>query len=87
MKALEKIIRITSRFAVGIGLGIALVCAYVIVSSAPVRDATPVIRPTGAVRLDPVVVTISAERFDAIHAEERGSSMLVRTPGRKASDG
>ena len=86
MKALEKVIHNTGRFAFGIGLGIALVCAYVIVSSAPALDATPVVRPAD-VRLDPVVVTIPAERFDAIRAEERGSSMLVRTPERKAGEG
>lgn len=87
MKALEKIIHTIGRFAFGIGLGIALVCAYVIVSNAPALDATPVARPADIVRLDPVVVSIPAERFDAIRAEEGSASMLVRTPERKAGEG
>lgn len=86
MKALEKIIHAIGRFSFGIGLGIALVCAYVIVSSAPAPDAAPVVRPA-AVHLDPIVVIIPAERFDAIRAEERGSSMLVRTAEPKPGDG
>lgn len=87
MKALEKISHTVGRFAVGIGLGLALVCAYVIVSSAPALDAPPAARPAGVVRLDPVAVTISAERFDAIRAEGRGSSILVRTRERKPNEG
>lgn len=56
MKALEKIIHAIGRFSFGIGLGIALVCAYVIVSSppAPRCDAgrTPCRRPSRPDRRD-----------------------------------
>ena len=87
MKTIERIIHTISRFAFGLGLVLALVCAFVIVTSDHALDSTQVEQPAEVVRLDPVIVTISAERFDAIRAEMGGPAMLVRTPRGKTSEG
>ncbi len=85
MKAHEKLIRIIGRligrFAVGVGSALAVVCVVAIVSSAPALGPTPVVQPAEVIRLDPVIVTIAAERFDAIRAEEDGASRLVHVYG------
>lgn len=43
-------------------------------------------KPAEVVRLDAVTVTISADRFNAIRAEERSQSILARTFGKKANE-
>ena len=56
------------RFVFGLGIGLALTSAYVIVSGRP--DVLGTSKPEAeVVRLDPVVVTISAERFAELRAE------------------
>lgn len=87
MKTIERLIHAIGRFAFGLGLALALVCAFVIVTSDHALDPTQVARPADVVRLDPVVVTISAERFAEIRAEEREGSMLARTRVRKPNEG
>ena len=87
MKTIERIMRVIGHLAVGLGSALALVCVFVVVTSDHALDPTQVARPAEVVRLDPVVVTISTARFDAIRAEARGPSMLVRTPDRKAKEG
>ena len=87
MKTIERVIHAIGRFAVGLGSVLALVCTFVIVTSDHALGLTEVTQPAEVVRLDPVVVTISAERFDAIRAEAQGPSRLVRTPGRKTNEG
>ena len=81
MKAYEKFIHTLGRFAVGIGVALGVACAVVIVSSPPAIERTQAIQPGAMVRLDPVIVTISAQRFDAIRAESRDSTMLAHVFG------
>ncbi len=81
MKALEKIIHTIGRYAVVIGAALATVCVVVIVSSPRTLDPAKAAPPAEVIRLDPVTVTISADRFYAIQAEEQGSSRLVHVFG------
>jgi hypothetical protein len=78
MKAFEQFIRSAGRFAVGFGSGLALVCAFVIVTT-DLGDQPKVVRPADIVHLDPVVVTISADRFAELQAQIHGVPVLVRT--------
>lgn len=86
MKTIEKLYEWVSRFAVGLGSGLALVCAYVIVTGDPGLGTSPAAQPE-VVRLEPVVVTISAERFAAIQAEERGEPLLAHKQVGKVRQG
>ncbi len=80
MKAIERIIHRVARFAVGFGIGLALVCTFVIVTTDIGPDTR---RSKPVVHLDPVVVTISAERFAAIASALRGAPpALARAPDR-----
>ncbi len=81
MKALERISHTIGRYAVVVGSALAVACVVAIVSSPRAIEPAQVDQPAEVVRLDPVIVTISAERFDAIHAETSGSSMLVHVFG------
>lgn len=56
------------RLAIAVGTGFALACA--------IASHGPSIAPQDVVRLDPVVVTISKVRFDAIRAEAQGTTMI-----------
>ena len=87
MRTIEKIIGGIGRFAFGLGSALALVCVFGIVTSDHALDATQLARTAEIVRLDPVVVTISRERFAEIRAEEREGSMLARTRVRKPNEG
>ena len=78
MKAFERFIGSAGRFAVGFGSGLALVCAFVIVTT-DLGDAPKAVRPEDIVHLDPVVVTISADRFAELRAQMSGVPVLVRT--------
>lgn len=86
MKAFERLIGTAGRFAVGFGSGLALVCAFVIVTT-DLGEAPKVVRPANIVYLDTVVVTISADRFYELQAELRGRPVLVRTPDHGAVEG
>ncbi|MEO8935490.1 MAG: hypothetical protein ABI277_01610 [Burkholderiaceae bacterium] len=87
MKTIERIIHTVGRFAVGVGSGIALMCAYVIVTTDIDPGPSTVARPPEVIRLDPVVVTISTDRYVAIRAEIAGPAVLVRTPNDGAHAG
>ncbi len=79
-RSLEGLVRIAVRFAVGLGTAFALLCAVVIVST-DLGPGMPAVRPVDVVRLDPVVVTIDAARFDALRAELlQQPSTLARVP-------
>lgn len=86
MKTIERIIRTVGRFAVGFGTGLALVCAVVIVRTDIGLGPPRVAKPAEAIRLDPVVVTITAERFDALQAESRGATKLAGLVRRHAGE-
>jgi len=86
MKAFERLIRTVGHFVAGFGAGLALVCAFVIVTTDLGETPKPV-RPEDIVHLDPVVVTISADRFAQIQAELHGAPVLVRTPNQGATQG
>ena len=87
MKTYQRIIEVVGRFAVGVASALALVCAYVIVSSDPGLGTVEVAKAPEVIRLEPIVVTISAERFAAIQAEEQGASMLARKQDAKPKHG
>ncbi len=81
MKTIERIIRTLSRFVFGLGVGLALTSAYVIVTSgAALTGRPPAARDV--VRLDPVVVTISRERFDTLYAEAHPPEKIAHVYGR-----
>jgi hypothetical protein len=67
MRTKDRLISDVGRFVFGLCIGLALTSAYVVVTSAPDLLGQPV--DAEVVRLDPVVVTISAKRFDEVHAE------------------
>jgi len=80
MERKEGFISNLGRFAVGLGIGLALTSAYVIVTSgADLLTGKPA--AADIVRLDPVEVTISAERFAAIQAEAEPSTKTVHVYG------
>lgn len=64
MNRIDQLLRGLGRFVFGLGVGLALTSAAVIVVNAPAIEARDV-RPADVIRLDPVVITMSAERFDA----------------------
>ena len=78
MKTIETIMQNVGRCVVGLGSALALVSAVVITSNGPALGNAQAARPVEVVRLDPVVVTISTERFAAIRAEEKSHTMLAR---------
>ena len=86
MKAFERLIGTVGHFVVGFGSGLALVCAFVIVTT-DLGEEPKVVHPADIVHLDPVVVTISADRFAEIRSELDGRPVLVRTPDRGATQG
>ena len=86
MKTFARLVGAAGHFVVGFGSGLALVCAFVIVTTDLGESPKPV-RPADIVHLDPVVVTIAADRFDEIRAELDGRPVLVRTPDRGATQG
>ena len=67
MNTIDHILRGLGRFVFGLGVGLALTSAVVIVANGPAFEARDV-RPADVIRLDPVIVTISAERFNAERA-------------------
>ena len=71
---IDSLIRGLGRFVFGLGVGLALTSAVVIVANGPALEAREV-RPADVIRLDPVIVTMSAERFNA----ERGGEPLPTT--------
>lgn len=87
MKTIETILHTVARFAFGFGIGLALVCAAVIVTTDIGLGTPKSVAPAGVVRLDPVVVTISTERFATIRRELVGAPVLVRTPDVGAGEG
>lgn len=90
MFAISKFIRIVGprafQIAVHVGAVLALVCAVVIVANAPALFPKKAGPQAEVVVLDPVIVTIEADRFDAIRAESQRASMLVRAFGRKPNE-
>lgn len=86
MKTFTRLVGTAGHFVVGFGSGLALVCAFVIVTTDLGESPKPV-RPADIVHLDPIVVTIAADRFDAIRAELDGGPVLVRTPDQGATQG
>jgi hypothetical protein len=80
MKTIERIIHSISRFVFGLGVGLALTSAYVIVASGP--DLLGAKVPTEVVHLDPVEVKISAERFKEIRAEAEPPTKIVHVFGK-----
>ena len=91
MEAIEKFVRRIGRYlvgglAVGLGIGLALVCTFVIVTTDVGQGRHPK-APGEVVRLDPVVVTISADRFAEIASELHGRPAMARTANHGASEG
>ena len=70
MKTFERRIQVLGRFAVGLGIGLALTSAYVIVVNGRAFEEA---KPLEVIRLDPIVVTISNERFAELRAEAVGA--------------
>lgn len=68
MKTIHRIRSAAARFNFGLGVGLALTSAYVIVTNDGTLDVKRA-APADVVQLDPVVITISRERFDALRAE------------------
>ncbi len=81
MKALEKIIHALGRYAVVIGSALAVACVVAIVSSPRAIEPAKAVQPAEVVHLDPVVVTISASRFDAIRADAQPATKVVHIYG------
>jgi hypothetical protein len=67
MELKDRLIADVGRFVFGLGIGIALTSAYVVVTSAPDLLGTPV--AADVVRLDPVIVTASKQHVDAVRDE------------------
>lgn len=86
MKTIERLIHLVGRFAVGLGIGVALVSAFVIVTT-DIGGEVRRPQPDEIVHLDPIVVTISAERYAAIAAELQARPAVARTPNHGVSEG
>ena len=87
MTLIDRIIHTAGRFAFGFGTALALVCAFVIVAIDPRLDGSTAAAPAEVVRLDPVVVTISADRYDELQAALREPSAVVRVADHRAEAG
>ena len=81
MKTIGRFVHLVGRFAVGVGIGVALVSAFVIVTTDIGGEARRA-KPAEIVHLDPIVVTISAERYAATASELQDGPKLARTPNR-----
>lgn len=78
-KNLNTLIHGSGRLVVAFGTFIALACAVAIIKVAPAGlENAAVATPTEVIRLAPVVVTISKERYLAIRAETERPSLFVR---------
>ena len=69
MKTYHQLQALAARFAVGIATLVALACVAVIVSNGAALAPRASDRVVDVVQLEPVVVTISFQRFAAIHAD------------------
>ena len=87
MSLIDRTIHAVGRFAVGFGTALALVCAVVIVTTGPRLDAPSAAAPAEVIRLDPVVVTISASRYAELQSTLREPSVVVRAAGHRAAEG
>jgi len=83
MKLIQRIVHTASRFVFGLGVGVALTSAFVIVTSGSALYTDKA--PPAVVRLDPVTVTISADAFEAARAEADLPPALVHFFGRGPS--
>ncbi|MGI9025966.1 MAG: hypothetical protein ACR2GP_10360 [Burkholderiaceae bacterium] len=81
MKRFEKVIRTLGRYVVVFGVALAVACASVIVANAPALVPGKTVPPAEVVHLDPVTVTISADRFDEIRAEAEAATKVVHVYG------
>jgi len=79
MRTIDHLLHSLGRFVFGLGVGLALTAAVVIVANGPALEATTV-KPVDVVKLDPVIVTISAERFDAVRGEAGLPPVAVAHP-------
>ena len=68
MRTIDHLLHGLGRFVFGLGVGLALTAALVIVANGPALEGTNA-KPVDVIRLDPVTVTISAERFAAVRDE------------------
>ena len=75
------------RWSVALGTTLALACAIAFAYGAPGLRSMHSIGAPDIVRLDPVVVTISKDRFDAIRAEAQGATMIGAAPKKAAGQG
>ncbi len=80
MRTIDNLLHNLGRFVFGMGLGVALTSTYVIVTGAP--DLLAPMPAVEVVRLDPITVTISRERFDAIYAASEPATEAVHVYGR-----
>ena len=87
MRIIERVIETVGRFVVGLCIGLALVCAFVIVTTDPRLDVPATAAAVEVIRLDPVVVTISADRYDELQAASRAPSAIVRIAEHGAAGG
>ena len=81
MKKFEKVVRALGRYVVVFGVALAVACASVIVANAPALLPGKTASPAEVVHLDPVTVTISADRFDEIRAEAEPATKVVHIFG------
>ncbi len=73
MKSIGRFKRVLARYAVGLGIAVAVVCAVGIVSSG--KALSP--KGEDVIRLEPVTVTISAERYARIRQELADEERLL----------
>ena len=86
MDRMEGFLYSMSRFVFGLGIGLALTSAYVIVTS-QADLLGPRAAAADVVKLDPIVVTIPAAQFDAIRTEAEPPSTMVHVFGAGAPTG
>ena len=79
MKTYHQLTALAARYAVGIAMLVALACVVVIVANGTALAPRASDRPIETVALEPIVVTISFEHFEAIHADA-GTRPFARKP-------
>jgi hypothetical protein len=77
---LDGTLKATGRIAVLLGTALAITCAITLAQRASTLPAPKPVSQAEIIRLEPVVVTISAERFTAIHAEAERETLLATRP-------
>ena len=84
---LDHALNVAGRIAAGFAIAVAVACTVAISYADPEPVAARTQAKPEVVRLDPVVVTMSRDRFEAMHAGMKNDSRLAQVAARLLNRG